>query len=70
MQFLKIESTLKVMKNAFYFILKLFRSQDIYIFDFVEKRLDKKGKVNFKIRGVTNYETRNYNTYITQYLKK
>ena len=58
------------MKNAFYFILKLFRSQDIYIFDFVEKRLDKKGKVNFKICGVTNYETRNYNTYITQYLKK
>ena len=30
----------------------------------VEKRLDKKLKVNFKISDVTDWKTNNYNTYI------
>ena len=34
------------------------------------KRLDKKGKVNFKIYDVTDWITNNYNTYIDQYPKK
>ena len=32
------------------------------IFDHVEKRLDKKGKVDFKIFDVINWEKNNYNT--------
>ena len=36
----------------------------------VEKRLDKKGKVKFKIYGVTNWETSIKSTRIAQYLKK
>ena len=34
------------------------------------KRLDKNAKVNFKTYEVTDWETNNYNTHITQYLKK
>ena len=47
--------TLKMMKNAFYFILevlfvlKLLKFSS-WLFGYVEKRLDLKGKVNFKIR--------------------
>ena len=62
------ESTLKMMKNAFYFILKgiLF----FKIFKLVEKWLDKEGKAKFKTYDVINWETNNYNTHISHYLKK
>ena len=39
-------------------------------FGHVEKRLDKKAKVNFTIYNVINWETNNYNTLAAQYLKK
>ena len=60
------------MKNAFYFI---FKTQDILIFyhDFLvmqKKRLNQKGKVNLKIYDVTTWLTNNFNTHITQHLKK
>ena len=66
------------MKNAFYFMLKTFFVLEIFTFfcpDFlviydIEKRLDKKTKVNFKIYDVTEWLTANYNIHITQYLKK
>ena len=41
-----------------------------WLFRYVEKRLDSKGMGNFKIYDVTDSTTDNYNTYITQYLKK
>ena len=39
-------------------------------FGHARKRLDKKTKVNFKVYDLTNWETNNYNTHITQCLKK
>ena len=36
----------------------------------VGKWLDKKAKVNFKTYGVLDWETKNYNSHIAQYLKK
>ena len=39
-------------------------------FGHVGKRLDKNVKVNFKFHDVINWETKNYNTHIPQYLKK
>ena len=41
-----------------------------WFFGYVEKQLDKKAMVNFKIYDVTGRETNNYNAHITQYLKK
>ena len=35
-----------------------------------KKRLDKKAKVNFKFYDIIYWETNNYNTHISQYLKK
>ena len=40
------------------------------IFSYVEKHLDKKAKIIFKIHDVTYLTTINYNTHMTQYLKK
>ena len=40
------------------------------MFGHVEKQLDKKSKVDFKIYDVTNWITTNYHTYIASYLKK
>ena len=40
------------------------------LFGYVEKQLDKKATVNFKIYDVPSRETNNYNAHITQYLKK
>ena len=37
---------------------------------YVEKRLDKKPKVNYKIYDVTHWTTINYNTHISEYPKK
>ena len=69
-KFLTAESRLNLMK-CFCFTLKT-----LLIFicrDFVghlQKWLDKKSKVNFKILNVKNWETNNYSTNIVQYLKK
>ena len=36
----------------------------------MEKRLDKKAKVNFKLYDVKDWETNNYNKHVAQYPKK
>ena len=41
-----------------------------YFFGYVGKRLYNKAKINFKPYDVTDWETNNYNTHISQYLKK
>ena len=74
-KFLRTESPLKMMKNAFYFtlkarlVLKIFKFLS-WIFGHVEKRLDWRDKVNFKIYDVTTWLTNTFNTNIDQYLKK
>ena len=56
-QFLAAESSLKMMKNAFYFtskalfVLKIFKFLS-WLFGLVAKGLDKKDKVNFKVYDV------------------
>ena len=40
------------------------------VFGYVEKRLDKKAKTNFKINGATDWEANNCNVHIAQFLKK
>ena len=63
------------MKNTFYFtikalfVLKIFKFLS-WLFGHVKKWLDKKDKDNFKIYDVITWEANNYNTLITQYLKK
>ena len=69
------KSPLKIMENAFYFMLKVLFVLEIYtflswLFSSVEKRFNEKAKVNFKIYDVANWTTNNYNTYIVGYLKK
>ena len=39
------------------------------IFGYVGKRLDKKAELNFKIYGVTNWNTNNCYKYIDRYIK-
>ena len=74
-QLLAIESSLKKMKNAFYFtsktlfLLKIFKFLFL-LFGLVAKRLDKKDKVNFKFYDVTTWLTNNCNTHTAQYLEK
>ena len=68
-QFLTIESPLKTMKNAFYFMLKALFVLKIFtflplLFGYVEKQLDKKARVNFKIYDVTDWTTNNYNIHL------
>ena len=63
-----------MMKNAFYFILKALFALEIFkflsgLFGYVEKQLDKKATVIFKIY-VTDWTTSNCNLHIIQYLKK
>ena len=58
---LAAKSSLKMLKNAFYFTLKALFIFKIFkflslLFGHVKKRLDKKVKVNFKIFGITNWE--------------
>ena len=53
------ESPLKMMKNAFYFMLKALFTLEIItilsrLFNYVGERLDKKAMVNFKIHDVTD----------------
>ena len=64
-----------MLKNTFYFMLKALFVLEIFtylswLFGYVEKGLDKKAIVNFKIYDVTDWTTNNYNTLIAQYLKK
>ena len=64
-----------MMKNAFYFMLKVFFVLEMstflaWFFYYIEKRLDKKTMANLKTYGVTDRATNNCNTHITQYLKK
>ena len=69
------EFPLKMMKNVFYFTLKAFFVFEIFTFlswrfGYVEKRLDKKIKVNFKMYDFIDSTTYNDNTLIAQHLKK
>ena len=62
-------------KNAFYFVLKALFVPTIFpflsrLFGYVEKQLDKKAVVNFKIYDTTHWTTNNYNTYVARYLTK
>ena len=63
-----------MMENTFYFTVKTRFVLKMYVFVltfcYVEKRLDEKLKVIFKNYDIINWETNNYNTHITQYLKK
>ena len=64
-----------MMKLAFYVMLKALFVFEIFtflskVFDYIEKHLDKKYVVNFKIYDVTDWTTNNYITHIAQYLKK
>ena len=72
--FLATESpSLKMMKNAFYFISKALLVLKIFsrfLFGHVAKLLDKKDKANFKFDDVTAWLTNNCNTHIVQYLEK
>ena len=68
-------SSLKIIKNAFYFTLKALFVLNIFqflsrLFDHVEKQLDKKNKVEFKIFDVTTWLASNCVVVIAQYLKK
>ena len=74
-EFLAIESPLKMVKNAFYFLLKALFVLKIFeflswLFSHAEKRLDKKDKVNFKIYDFTTWLKNNHNIHIDQYYKK
>ena len=74
-QFLKIECPLKIMKSVFYFMSKARFVLEMFtflfgLFGYVEKRLDKKAMINFKIYDVIDWTRNNYNVRITQYLKK
>ena len=64
-----------MMNNAFYFTLKALLVLKIFkflscLFGHVEKQLDQKDKVNFKINDVTAWLKNNCNTHVAQYLKK
>ena len=65
-----------MMKNNSYFmlkalfVLKVFKFLCFLLFGYVGKRLYNKAKINFKLYDVTDWETNNYNTHISQYLKK
>ena len=65
------EHRLKVIKNAFYFMLKAIFVVEIskflsWLLGYVEKRFDKKAKVNFKIYDVTYWTTNTYDIHITE----
>ena len=72
-QFLTTENPLKMMDNVFNvkapFIFEIFTFLS-RLSGYVEKGLDKKAMVSFKIYVVTDWTTNDYNTHITKYLKK
>ena len=57
-RFLAIEIPLKIIKRLFVSILS-------WLFSHIEKQLNKKTKVSFKIYDITNWETNKYNNYIS-----
>ena len=59
-----------MMPNAFSSPSNLFKLYCPGFFGHAEKRLAKKAKDSFKMYGVKNSETYNYNIYITKNLKK
>ena len=70
-QFLTTESLLQMMKNVFSFLLKALFVLKMFtflswLFDYAEKRLDKKIKVNLKIYEVTDWTANNYNIHFAQ----
>ena len=74
-QILGIESSLRMMKNTFYFTSKVPFVLNIikflsWLFGDIAKRLDKEDKVNFKFYDVTAWLTNDYNTHIAQYLQE
>ena len=74
-QYLETESPLQMMKNAFYFTLKVLLVFNIFklcpdYFGHVGKWLDKKVNNNLNIFDVIKWETINYNKHIAQNLKK
>ena len=74
-QLLAMESSLKIMKNTFYFtskvlfILKIFKFFS-ELFGHVTKKFDWKDKVSFKFYDVTAWLANNSDTHIAQYLGK
>ena len=70
-KFLAIESPLKMMKILLIlpwkalFVLEIFKFLS-WLLGHIGKRLDYKGKVNFKIYDVTTREKNNCNTHIAQ----
>ena len=69
------KSPLKVLKHAFYFMSKALFVLEIstflyWLFGHIEKRPEKKTKVNFKTYDVTGWATNNYNTFLVKYLIK
>ena len=68
------ESSLCMMKSAFYFMLKALFVLEIFTFFvltfFYRKWSLKKAMVIFKIYDITEWTTNNYNTHIVHYLKK
>ena len=77
-KFLTTESPLKIMKIAFYFMLKALFVLKIFTFlptfwscrEWLDKKAIKKAKDNFKIYYITDWTANNYNIYIAQYLEK
>ena len=74
-QFLATENPLKMIKNTFYLTLKALLVLNTFkflswLFGHVEKWLDLKDKVSFKIYDVTTWKTNSCNTHINQYLEK
>ena len=62
------------MKNASNFLIKAFFVLEIFtslfwLFRYVEKQLDEKAKVNFKVQQIIDWTTNNYNTHIFQEVK-
>ena len=58
-----------------YFMLKSLFVREIltflsWFFGYVEKQLDKKARINFKIYDIADLATSNYYAHIVQYLKK
>ena len=51
-----------------FFVLEIFACFS-WLFGFLEKPLDKKAKVNFKIYDVLDWTANSYSTHITHYLK-
>ena len=70
-----IDSPLKMIKNTFYFILKVFPFTkylnfclDILVAQ--KKRFNYENKISFKIFDATSWLTNNYNAHVAHYLTK